>query len=214
MVNEYYISELKDPYFTKAVQSEDVQQILYEVADDRYVDGIRSIESFLTSVECKFDARAILSPEGAQFDIELTDRGEDMFNPEALEAYTGHMEDVPKANSDGYFIGYLCAERWNTEFAPDLQAKFDIVNSKVDRFVSMNTGLEEVEFLWDYDNSPVADDLYSLRQQYVDCVAEVVTQAVSDVKIDYWSALEDTEQQIDLLDSMEVKFDSQGVRVK
>jgi len=210
----YYVDELGEEAYLKALRDESVRDFVFDSAYDMYEDGLKSIRTFLDSVYCKFSRSSDLDPtDYVVFDVELTPYGEDVFNPEALDPYSGHMEDVPEAESDGFYTGEECKNTWNDKVRPVLQKKFNAVNDKSDAWYEQHEDdEEEQELIWS-DYGPLYDDMQIIKDEYVKQASTIVESVLNDMVVEFNDFLDSTERQVDLLNANEIKFTADGERV-
>ena len=210
----YYVDELGEEAYVKALRDESVRDLLFDTAYDMYDDGLKSVRKFLDSVYCKFSQSSDLNPTYyVVIDVELTPYGEDVFNPEALDPYSGHMEEVPEAESDGYYTGEECKSDWNDKVRPVLQGKFNVVNDKSDAWYEQHEDdEEEQELIWS-EYGPLYDDMQKLKDEYVRQVSAVVESVLNDMVTEFSDFLYSTERQVDMLNANEIKFTADGERV-
>lgn len=210
----YYVDELGEEAYLKALRDESVRDLVFDTAYDVYEEGLKSIRTFLGSVYCKFSQSSDLDPtDYVVFDVELTPYGEDVFNPEALDPYSGHMEEVPEAESDGYYTGEACKSDWNDKVRPVLQEKFNAVNDKSDAWYEQHEDdEEEQELIWSEDG-PLYDDMQKLKHEYVKQVSTVVESVLDDLVVEFSDFLDSSERQVDMLNANDIKFNANGERV-
>ena len=210
----YYVDELGEEAYLKALRDESVRDLLFDTAYDMYDDGLKSIRKFLESVYCKFSESSDFDPTYyVVFDVELTPYGEDVFRPEALDPYSGHMEEVPEAESDGFYTGEECKDTWNDKVRPYLQKEFNAVNDKSDAWYEQHENdEEEQELIWS-EYGPLYDDMHKLKDEYVKQVSTVVESVLNDMVIEFNDFFESTERQTDMLNANEIKFTADGERV-
>ena len=210
----YYVDELGEDAFTKALNDESVRDFVFDTAYDMYEEGLKSIRKFLDSVYCKFSQSSDLNPtDYVVFDVELTPYGDDVFNPEALDPYSGHMEEVPEAESDGYYAGEECKSDWNDKVRPVLQEKFNQLNDKSDSWYEQHEDDEdEQELIWS-EYGPLYDDMQKLKDEYVRQASAVVESVLNDMVTEFSDFLDSTERQVNLLNANEIKFTTDGERV-
>ena len=210
----YYVDELGEEAYLKALRDESVRDLLFDTAYDMYEDGLKSIRKFLESVYCKFSESSDFDPTYyVVFDVELTPYGEDVFRPEALDPYSGHMEEVPEAESDGFYTGEECKDTWNDKVRPVLQEKFNAVNDKSDAWYEQHEDDEDQqELIWS-EYGPLYDDMQTLKDEYVRQASTVVESVLDDMVIEFNDFFESTERQTDMLNANEIKFTADGERV-
>lgn len=210
----YYVDELGEEAYLKALRDESVRDFLFDTAYDMYDDGLKSIRTFLESVYCKFSESSDFDPTYyVVFDVELTPYGEDVFNPEALDPYSGHMEDVPEAESDGYYTGEECKSDWSDKVRPVLQERFNAINDKSDEWYEQYEDDEDGQQLIWSEEGPLYDDMQKLKHEYVKQASAVVESVLNDLVTEFNDALDSTERQVDLLNANEIKFTADGERV-
>lgn len=207
----YLVSELEDEdAFYKAITSDYVTNMLYDSLLDTQEEEVKSLKHFVNSVYCQFTRDSEFGDQGTP-EVELNGYGEDLFSVEALDPYTGHMENIPEAESDGYFVAESLSEKWNRDYRPDLQVRVDAINDKVDRYLEQHEDDDDaVELLWIEDDSPIYDDVQALKSDYLDIVENLAYGANDDISSEFNNNLENTEYLVNLLDANEVKFTADG----
>lgn len=206
----YSITELDEEAFNRAIQSDYVINMMYDSLLDVQDEQINALKSFVSSVYCQFVRGSEFGDQGYP-EVELNQYGEDLFNVAALDPYTGHMEDIPEAETNGHYMSSALADEWNSSVRPNLQAQVDAINDTVDGYLSQNEDDDAaIETLWIEGESPVSDAMNSLKRQYVDAVNDMVQDKNDEIAREFTDHVESTEYLVDLLDANDVRFTQDG----
>lgn len=206
----YSITELDEEAFNRAIQSDYVINMMYDSLLDVQDEQINALKSFVNSVYCQFVRGSEFGDQGDP-EVELNRYGEDMFNVAALDPYTGHMEDIPEAETNGHYMSSALADEWNSSVRPNLQAQVDAINDTIDEYLSQNEDNDAAGMLWVEGESPVSDAMNSLKHQYVDGVNDMVQDKNDEIALEFTDHVESTEYLVDLLDANDVRFTQDGI---
>ena len=202
----YYLYELPEEVQERILQYEYFEDMAYDEADILVQEDIECLDDFLNQIYCS----AINSDLDLDWvELELDRWGEDLFDSEALDANTGHMDDLPVYKSNGLWLGEIAQDKWNRERAI-LQKQVDALNERIDEYLEVNEDNEEAtEELWSYEG-PFQKDLDDLAYEYLDKATEVTKDLVDLIEDERESVANDI---VGLIDRLDIKFDLEGNEV-
>ena len=207
----YLLDKLSEDAFARAISSEEVDNIRYDVAYDLVDEGFKSVNDFVNQLDIKFNNRTTKFEAGYYYFDFDEDVFYEMFSPINLDPMTGHVVEIPEAESDGYYVGEFCAETWNSKCRPALMEQAALIDSDIDMYLALSEGDDEAtELLWDEDGSPVYDKLYNLSLMYVQEASSVVEQAFDMIAQEYDNVVDGSEFIFNYLVDSEYKFDEDG----
>lgn len=209
-VNAYTFDQLSEKAQQTALNSDDLQAMLDGISYDRADESLDSLKFALNSINCVMEDYSISSFEYSYVTVGLDKYGEDNFSCEGLEAYTGHMYDIPKCESNGYYVSEFIKNRWS-EVQPDLQQQVDGFNSKIDEYFELYENNDEViDEVFDSDSSPFFDSVESIKEQYLSSVQSIVDEAVDMIQTDLQMIYDEDEIERYLIDA-QIQFDEDGM---
>ena len=209
-VNAYTFDQLSKEAQQVALQSDDLQAMLDGISYDRADECIDSLKFALNSINCVAEDYSISPFEHSYVTVGLDRYGEDNFSCEGLEAYTGHMYDIPECESNGYYVSEFIKNRWS-EVISVLQQQVDGFNSEIDEYFEVYKDNDEViDQVFYSDVSPFFDSVESIKEQYISSVQSIVDEAVDMILTDLEMIYDEDEVERYLIDA-QIQFDEDGM---
>ena len=189
---EYLSDKAKENAIENLRSSDDLAEMASMSADE----DIESLKYSLDSIGVELRDYNIGYP-GEYVSIRINDRTEDdLLYPDAR---TNHLEDIPQAEDDGYFIGVGVKEDWDKHI-PELQAMVDDINAKLD------ASDPNAEYPY-YDG--FEKDSGDLYDAYYDAAKECADTAIRDAN-DGYEAIFDDEYIMKFIEGNDILFDEDG----